>query len=146
MLNSTEHEILILDKSHLINLLDELFIYRKFHCFCLSNQSFKFDFSYTLKHQRDFKVWAQTQLSMDSSFISTGPGLEQRRSLLQSLARPIFFPRVDDSHCDNIHSSLITVHCFDDGYVEKKPVAWKESCTCIENSMKAWIGAPTTTI
>ena len=56
MLNSAEHEISMLDKYHLINLLEELLIYRKFHCFSLSNQTFRFDFSYTLKHQRDFKV------------------------------------------------------------------------------------------
>ena len=74
MLISAEREISMLDKSHLINLLEELLIYRKFHCFCLSYQTFKIDFLYTLKHQWDFKVWAQTQLSTDSSFISTGPG------------------------------------------------------------------------
>ena len=73
MLNSTEHEISMLDKSHLVNLLEALLIYRKFHRFCLSNQTFKFDFSYNLKHQWDFKVWAQTQSSTYLSFISTGP-------------------------------------------------------------------------
>ena len=41
-------------------------------------------------------------------------------------ARPIFFPRTDDSHCDRIHSSLTAVRCFDNGYVGKQPVAWKE--------------------
>ena len=51
MLNSAEHEISMLDKSHLINLLEELLIYRKFHCFCLSNETFKFELSYTLYHQ-----------------------------------------------------------------------------------------------
>ena len=51
MLNSAEHEISMLDKSHLINLQHELLIYRKFHCFCPSNQTFKFDFAYTLKCQ-----------------------------------------------------------------------------------------------
>ena len=45
MLNSAEHEISMLDKSHLTNLLEELLIYRKFNCFCLSTQTFKFDFS-----------------------------------------------------------------------------------------------------
>ena len=55
MLSSAEHEISMLDKSHLINLLEKLLIYRKFRCFCLSNQTFKFDLSYTLKHQCDFK-------------------------------------------------------------------------------------------
>ena len=53
---------------------------------------------------------------------------ENRRSLVRSPARPIFFPRIDDSHCDRIHSFLIAVRCFDDGYVGKQPVAWKEYC------------------
>ena len=29
---------------------------------------------------------------------------------------------------DRIHSSLTTVHCFDNGYVGKQPVSWKEYC------------------
>ena len=40
----------------------------------------------------------------------------------------MFFPRVGDSHFGRIHSSLTTVHCFDNGYVGKQPVAWKEYC------------------
>ena len=31
-------------------------------------------------------------------------------------ALPIFFPRIDDSHCDRIHSSLVAAHGFDNGY------------------------------
>ena len=50
------------------------------------------------------------------------------RSLVRSLARPIVFPRIDDSHCDRIHSSLTAVHCFDYGYVGKQPFAWIEYC------------------
>ena len=42
--------------------------------------------------------------------------------------QPILFPRTDDSHCDKIHSSRTTVHCFDDGNVGKQPVAWTEYC------------------
>ena len=34
----------------------------------------------------------------------------------------------DDSYCDEIHSSLTTVRCFDNGYVGKQPVTWKEYC------------------
>ena len=49
-----------------------------------------------------------------------------RRSLVRYPARPIFFPRVDDSHCHRIHSSLTSVQCFEDGYVWKQPVAWTE--------------------
>ena len=40
----------------------------------------------------------------------------------------IFFPRIDDSHCDRIHSSLTAVSCLYNGYVGKQPVAWKEYC------------------
>ena len=38
----------------------------------------------------------------------------------------IFFPRIDESKGDRIHSSLSVVHCFYNGYVGKKPVAWKK--------------------
>ena len=40
----------------------------------------------------------------------------------------LFFLRTDDSHCDRIHSSLTAIHCFDNDYVRKQPVAWKEYC------------------
>ena len=50
------------------------------------------------------------------------------RSLVRSPAWPIFFPKIDDSHFDRIHSSLTSVRCFDNGYVRKPPVAWKECC------------------
>ena len=46
-----------------------------------------------------------------------------RRPLVRSPARPIFFPRIDDSHCDRIHSSLTAIRWFDNGYVGKQPVA-----------------------
>ena len=59
---------------------------------------------------------------------SVGSRLENRRSLVRSPAQPIFFPRIDDSHCDRIHSSLINVRGFNNGYVGKQPVAWKEYC------------------
>ena len=49
-------------------------------------------------------------------------GLENRRSLVRSPARPIFFPRIDDSHCERIHSSLTAVRCFENRYVGKQPV------------------------
>ena len=44
------------------------------------------------------------------------------------LARPIFFLKIDDSYCDRIHSPLNAVHCLDNGYVGKQPVAWTEYC------------------
>ena len=37
-------------------------------------------------------------------------------------------PKIDDSHCDRIHFSLSAVRYFDNGYVGKQPVAWKEYC------------------
>ena len=37
-----------------------------------------------------------------SSVGSVRCGLENRRSLIRSPARPIFFPRIDDSYCDSI--------------------------------------------
>ena len=40
----------------------------------------------------------------------------------------MFFPRIDDSHCNRIHSSLNAVHCFGNGEGGKQPVAWKEYC------------------
>ena len=39
-----------------------------------------------------------------------------------------FFPKVDDSHCNEIHSSLTVVRCFHNGYVGKQQVVWKEYC------------------
>ena len=44
-------------------------------------------------------------------------------------ARAISFPRIHDSHCDRTHSSLTTVHCFDNVDVGKQPVACKEYCS-----------------
>ena len=41
--------------------------------------------------------------------------------------QPIFFPRIDDSHCDRINFSLNVVHCFNIVYVAKQPVTWKEN-------------------
>ena len=52
----------------------------------------------------------------------------EQRLLVRSSALPIFFPRIDDSHSDRIHSSLTAVCCFDNGYVGKQTVAWKEYC------------------
>ena len=42
-------------------------------------------------------------------------------SLVRYPARPVFLPRIDDSHF-----SFTAVHCFGDGFVGKQPVAWKE--------------------
>ena len=53
---------------------------------------------------------------------------EQEVAGYRSPAWPIFFPRIDDSYCERIHSSLTSVSCSDIGYVGKQPVAWKEYC------------------
>ena len=45
---------------------------------------------------------------------------ENRRSLVRSLAWPVFFLRIDDSHCDRIHSSLTAVRCFENRYLGKQ--------------------------
>ena len=50
--------------------------------------------------------------------------------------RPILFPRIDDSHGDRIHYCLIAAHCFDNVYVGKQSVAWKEYCHGEENWWK----------
>ena len=52
----------------------------------------------------------------------------QAPQLVRSPAWPILFPRIDDSHCNRVLSSLTTVPCFDNGFVGKQPVAWKEYC------------------
>ena len=53
---------------------------------------------------------------------------ENRRLLVRSPVRQIFFSRINDSHCDRIHSFFTAVHCFDNSYVRKQPMAWKEYC------------------
>ena len=57
------------------------------------------------------------------SSVSTMSDLRTGGRCVQSPARLIFFPRIDD-----IHSSLAAVHCFDNGYVGKQPMACKEYC------------------
>ena len=43
-------------------------------------------------------------------------------------ALPTFLSRIDDSHCDRVHSSPTAVNCFDYCYVGKQPVVWKKHC------------------
>ena len=51
---------------------------------------------------------------------NTDPDLYNLRRLESvSAARPIFFHRIDDRHCDRTHSSLTAVHSFDDRLSEK---------------------------
>ena len=62
------------------------------------------------------------------SSVSSVPNFSTGGRFFDSPARPIFIPRIDNSHCKRIHTSLTTVHCFNNGYVEKCPVAWREYC------------------
>ena len=88
ILNSAEHEISKLDKSNLINLMEKLSTCGDFHCFCLSNQSFKFNLLYSLRINWALKF---EHSSMDSSFISTGPGPKLSANALSSvfIERPL---------------------------------------------------------
>ena len=52
-------------------------------------------------------------------------GLENRRLVVWSPARPIFFTQVDDRYCNRNHSSL-AFHSCNNGYLGKQPVAWKK--------------------
>ena len=58
--------------------------------------------------------------------------------LFELRAQPIFFPGIDDSHCDRIHSSLTAVHCFD--YSVGKVVSDLVS-TCKKESMYMCTGS-----
>ena len=49
-----------------------------------------------------------------------------RKGEMLMTSMPVFFPRIDDSHCDSNDSSLTGVRCFDNGYVGKQPMASKE--------------------
>ena len=51
------------------------------------------------------------------------PDLRTGNRLFDSLARPIFFPMIDDSHCERIHSSATAFHYLNNGYVGKESVA-----------------------
>ena len=64
----------------------------------------------------------------DSSYYSEDSPVLGWGYEVSCLAQTIFFPRIDDSHCDTIHSSLTTVRCSHKGYVGKQAVAWKEYC------------------
>ena len=48
--------------------------------------------------------------------------------MFNTRAWPIFFPRIDDSHCDRILSYLTAVHSFDNGSGESSQ--WLERILC----------------
>ena len=55
-----------------------------------------------------------------------------------------FIPRIDYYHSLGIHSSLTAVHCFDNSYVGKQPVAWKKYCAeyWLEELRETMMGCP----
>ena len=57
------------------------------------------------------------------SSVGSALDLTKVAGLILVLAYDIFFLRIDASHCNRIQSSLLAVHCFDYGIVEKSPVA-----------------------
>ena len=67
-------------------------------------------------------------LAEPHSSVSSIADLRTGGHWLDPQSQPIFFPRIDDSHCDRIHSlsPLSTVSTI--GYVGKQLVAWKEYC------------------
>ena len=69
---------------------------------------------------------------MPSVWETCGSDLGTVSHWYEPAAQPlIFFLRIDDLHCKRIHSSLTAVHCSDDGYVGKQPMALTEYC--VEN-------------
>ena len=64
-----------------------------------------------------------------STSVSSVQDLRTGGHWFETPAQPIFSFRNDEGYCNRIYSYLTTVHCFDDGYVGKQPVAWKEYCT-----------------
>ena len=52
--------------------------------------------------------------------------LKIRGLWFESTVWPMCFPRINNINCDRIHSSLTTVHCFNNCYVGKQPLTWKE--------------------
>ena len=62
------------------------------------------------------------------SSVSRVLGLRKGGRWFDPLARPIFFLRTYDSHCNRINSSINNVHCFNDSYVGKKANGMEKYC------------------
>ena len=73
----------------------------------------------------NYKTSLLFQAKLDSS-VGSAADFGTGGLLFRSPAWPIFFPKIDDSHWDRIHSSLTAVCCFNNGNVGKQPVAWKD--------------------
>ena len=96
-----------------------------------------FQFRNWLKFCRLVKIyiWCNCKLMWTILSISSpspiAPSIDLRtggRWFDPRLGQSWFFQRIDDSHCDKIYSSLTAIHCLDNGYLGKQPVAWKEYC------------------
>ena len=76
-----------------------------------------------------FVIWERVKWKIDE-YVSVAQSLPYKTSKQEvtglTLAWPIFFPKIDESCCDMIHSSLSASYCFDDSDVGKQPVTWKE--------------------
>ena len=75
------------------------------------------------------KRFCEAFLPNPSSSVSSEEDLRTGCCWFKAAARPIISPRIDDGHCVRNRPSLTAVHCFDDGYVVKQPVAWEVRCT-----------------
>ena len=60
------------------------------------------------------------------SYVGSIQDLRTEGCWLDPGALPKFFPLIDDSHYNRIHSYLTAVHCFNNGFVGKQPVVWKD--------------------
>ena len=87
------------------------------------------------------EILVKIEIFQETPFFHNTSALGNRGSLVTSPARPKFFPRIDNSHCETIHSCLTPVCCFDNGYVGKQQVALKEYSA--EHWLKElqWVGA-----
>ena len=68
----------------------------------------------------------QSDLQCNLCKISQGPVAQQEHTGLKLVGLINFFPRIDDSHFNWIHSSYATDHYLRNGIVGQQPVAWKE--------------------
>ena len=71
-------------------------------------------------------ITLETSVPSPRGSVGSVEDLRARSRCFEPPALPIFFPRICDSHCNRINSSLTTVHSFEDCYMGKQPVAWKE--------------------
>ena len=76
-----------------------------------------------------------------------GNGLRTGGRWFDPAVGPIFFSRIDEIHCDRIHSPLTAVRYFYDGYVGQQPMDCEEYCAeywlkVLQESMDRCTGRP----